>query len=87
MHDDARPCDMDRNAREERDVERAGTWACCGEPETRIRAEYRLRALEDAAIRTRVSLRHLAQKAANNRLPTWYIDEITQIADEITWTP
>ena len=76
-----------RKAREERDVERANTWACCGEPETRIRAEYRLRDLEEAAIRTRDSLRQLAQKAANHRLPTWYIDKIAQIADEITWTP
>jgi hypothetical protein len=76
---------MDHKAREEGDVERA--WACCGGPETRIRAECRLRDLEEAASRTRTSLRQLAQKAANNRLPTWYIDEIAQIADEITWTP
>ena len=62
--------------REEGAVERAS-----------IRAECRLRDLEEASIRTRVRLRQLAQKAANNRLPTWYIDEIAQIADEITCTP
>jgi hypothetical protein len=66
----------DRKVREEGEVERAS-----------IRAGCRLRDLEETAIRIRVSLRQLAQKAANNRLPTWYIDEIAQIADEITWTP
>ena len=66
----------DRKVREEGAVERAS-----------IRAECRLRDLEEAAIRTRASLRQLAQKAADHRLPTWYIDEISKIADEIIWTP
>ena len=66
----------DRTSPEEGDVERAS-----------IRAECRLRDLEEAAIRTRASLRQLAQKAADHRLPTWYIDEISKIADEIIWTP
>ena len=66
----------DRTAREEGDVE----WAS-------IRAKYRIDALEEAALRTRASLRQLAQKAADHRLPTWHIDEISKIADEIAWTP
>ncbi len=66
----------DRTSPEEGDVERGSIWAKC-----------RIGALEEAAIRTRASLRQLAQKAADHRLPTWYIDEISKIADEITWTP